>query len=130
MKKRIINTDKAPQPIGPYSQAIKADGWLYVSGQIPMNPKTGEIINESFGLQVRAVLENVKAIIEAGGSSIDHVVKVTIYLTDMSRFAEFNDIYNEYFGTSRPSRACIEVSRLPKDVPIEIEAVALCDGTP
>ena len=127
MNRAIITTDQAPQPVGPYSQAVKADGWLYISGQIPIDPKTGELVTKSFDLQVRAVLNTIKAILEAGGSSLDRVVKVTIFLADMDRFAELNAIYAEYFGESRPARACVEVSRLPKDVPLEIEAVALCD---
>jgi len=126
MERSIIMTDQAPQPVGPYSQAVKADGWLYISGQIPIDPKTGELVTESFDLQARTVLNTIKAILEAGGSSLDRVVKVTIFLTDMERFAELNAIYAEYFGESCPARACVEVSRLPKDVPLEIEAVALC----
>lgn len=126
MKKEIVTTDKAPRPVGPYSQAIKSKGWLYVSGQIALNPETGELVQGSFAEETRMVLENLKAIIEAGGSSLDHTVKVMIYLTDMNNFAEFNEIYTEYFGKSLPARACVEVNRLPKDVKIEIEAVALC----
>ena len=127
MERSIIMTDKAPQPVGPYSQAVKAAGWLFISGQIPMDPATGELVEGSFELQARTVLDSLKAIIEEGVSSLDRVVKVTIFLADMDRFAELNAIYAEYFGESRPARACVEVSRLPKDVPLEIEAAALCD---
>ncbi len=125
MDRQIVHADKAPKPVGPYSQGIKAGGWLYVSGQLPIDPKTGAVVEGAFASQVRAVLDNVKAIIEAGGSDLDHVVKATIYLTDMDRFSEFNAIYEEYFAASRPARACVEVSRLAKDVTVEIEAIAL-----
>ncbi len=125
MDRQIVHTDKAPKPVGPYSQGIKAGGWLYVSGQLPMDPQTGAVVDGAFASQVRAVLDNVKAIIEAGGSDLDNVVKVTIYLTDMDRFPELNAIYEEYFAASRPARACVEVSRLARDATVEIEAVAL-----
>jgi 2-iminobutanoate/2-iminopropanoate deaminase len=127
MAKNIIMTDGAPQPVGPYSQAIKADGWLYISGQIPIDPKTGELVEESFELQVRTVLDSITAILKAGGSDLDRVVKVTIFLADMDHFAELNAIYDEYFSSSRPARACVEVSRLPRNVALEIEAVAVCE---
>jgi len=127
MGKKIVNTSRAPRPVGPYSQAVKANGWLYISGQIPIDPKTGEIAEGPFEFQARTALNSLKAILEAGGSGIDRVIKVTIFLTDMRYFAQFNDIYSEYFGESRPARACMEVRRLPKDATIEIEAVALCD---
>ena len=127
MDKQIVNTDKAPQPVGPYSQAVKANGWLYISGQIPIDPKTGESVKGSFDLQVRTVLNNLKEILEAGGSGLDRVIKVMIFLTDINRFKQFNSIYEEYFEVSRPARSCVEVNRLPGDSPIEIEAVAICD---
>jgi 2-iminobutanoate/2-iminopropanoate deaminase len=126
MKKEIITSGAAPEPVGPYSQAIKIKGFLYVSGQIAINPQTGDLVRESFDDETRMVLENLKAIIEAAGSSLDDTIKVTIYLKDMNNFPEFNEIYGEYFGKSLPARACVEVSRLPKDVHIEIEAVAYC----
>jgi len=127
MDKQIVNTDKAPQPVGPYSQAVKANGWLYISGQIPIDPKTGESVKGSFDLQVRTVLNNLKEILEAGGSGLDRVIKVMIFLADMNCFEHFNDIYTEYFEESCPTRVCVEVTRLPKDAVIEIEAVALYD---
>ena len=127
MDKNIINTDKAPRPVGPYSQSVKAGGWLYISGQIPIDPKTGEPVQGPFELQARAVLNNLKEILEAGGSDLNRVVKVMIFLTDMNCFKPFNTIYEEYFGGSRPARSCVEVTRLPGDSPIEIEAVAICD---
>ena len=127
MTRTIIKTDQAPEPVGPYSQAIKANGWLYVSGQIPLDPSTGLLMEASFEDQVRKVLDTIKAILETGGSGLDRVVKATIFLTDMDRFAELNAIYAEYFGESCPARACVEVSRLPRDAQVEIEAIALCE---
>jgi 2-iminobutanoate/2-iminopropanoate deaminase len=125
--RQIVNTDKAPQPIGPYAQAIKAGNLLFLSGQIAINPKSGEVVKSSFADQCRTVLENLKAVLTAGGSSIEQVVKTTIFLTDMNKFTEFNAIYGEYFGTAKPARATVEVRRLPKDVEVEIEAIALCN---
>ncbi len=127
MSRSIIKTDQAPEPVGPYSQAIKANGWLYVSGQIPLDPATGLLMEASFEDQVRKVLDTIKAILETGGSGLDRVVKVTIFLIDMDRFAVLNAIYAEYFGESCPARACVEVSRLPRDAQVEIEAIALCE---
>lgn len=127
MKKNFVYTGKAPEPVGPYSQAVKAGGWLYISGQIPVNAATGEPVQGPFDRQVRTVLDNIGAILTAAGTGFEEVVKVTVYLADMGLFAEMNAVYDEYFGESRPARVCVEVSRLPKDFPIEIEAVALCD---
>ena len=127
MQKKIVKTDKAPQPVGPYSQAIKANGFLFLSGQIPLVPETGELHTGTFNEQCRLVLENIKAVLEAGGSSLDRVVKVTIFLKDMEKFGELNTIYSEYFDVGKPARSCIQAGRLPKDVEVEIEAVALCD---
>ena len=126
MKREIVTTKNAPSPIGPYSQAIKAGNFLFVSGQIPIVPTTGDLVKSSFADQARQALENGKAIVAAGGSSLDQVVKVTIFLKDLGKFAEFNTIYGEYFGTSKPARATVEVSKLPKDVEIEVEAIAIC----
>lgn len=126
MQRDIIFTEKAPKPIGPYSQAVKTEGLLFVSGQIPIDPKTGEVVKSSFSEQCYLVLENLKAILEAGNSSLKQVVKVTIFLTDLNKFGELNDIYSKYFGESKPARATVEVRRLPKDVDIEIEATAFC----
>jgi len=127
MDKNIVNTDRAPRPIGPYSQAVKAGGLLYVSGQIPIDPEVGELVKGPFELQARTALDNLKHILEEGKSSLDRVIKVTIFLTDMDCFTQFNAIYTEYFGESRPARTCVAVSCLPKDAPLEIEAVAICD---
>ncbi|MBN1827864.1 MAG: RidA family protein [Deltaproteobacteria bacterium] len=126
MDRKIIFTNRAPAPVGPYSQAIKAGSTLYISGQIPLDPTTNELVAGPFDRQVKAVLDSLTAIAIAAGSSLENVVKVTVFLTDMEKFAEFNAIYDEYFGDSRPARACVEVSRLPKGVPLEIEAIAIC----
>lgn len=125
MERKIIFTPNAPAPVGPYSQAIQANDFLYVSGQIPVDPKTGQVNKESFEKECRLVLDNLKAVVEAGESSLEKVVKVNIYLKDMAKFAELNKIYAEYFNDSKPARACVQVGMLPLDVDVEIEAVAL-----
>jgi len=127
MDRRIIHAEGTPRPVGPYAQAVKAGGWLYVSGQIPIDPRTGELVKGPFELQVRTVLDNIARILEAGQSSLAGVIKVTIFLTDMSLFEQFNTIYTEYFGAFHPARSCVAVHRLPKDAPVEIEAVAVCE---
>ncbi len=126
MQKVIVTTDKAPEPIGPYSQAIKANGFLFLSGQIPIDPVSGNLHTGSFEEQCRLVLDNINAVLQAGNSSIEQVVKVTIFLQDMQKFTAFNSIYAEYFGEAKPARSCVEVSCLPKNTEIEIEAIALC----
>lgn len=126
MEKTIVHTDQAPAPVGPYSQAVKANGFVFISGQIAIDPQTNTLKLGSFEEQSRLVLDNLKAIVEASGSSLDQVVKVNIFLKDLARFGEFNEIYSDYFGESKPARACVEVSRLPKEVEVEVEAVALC----
>ncbi len=123
MSKRIVYTDRAPKPIGPYSQGVKVGPWLFVSGQIPIDPATGEVIKD-FREAVKRVLENIKAIVEAAGGSLENVVKVTVYLRDVSKFGEFNEIYSQYFPKDPPARVVVEVSNLPKDVDLEIEAIA------
>ena len=120
-----ISTDQAPAAIGPYSQAIAAGGMLYVSGQIPLDPASGEIVEGGVAAQTQRVLDNLKAVVEAGGSSMTNVVKVTIYLTDMGQFATVNEIYGSCFAAPFPARACVEVSKLPKGVDVEMDAVAL-----
>jgi 2-iminobutanoate/2-iminopropanoate deaminase len=123
MKKEIATPD-APQAIGPYSQAIEAGGFIFASGQIPINPATGEINQGPVEDQTRQVLTNLKAVLEAGGLSMDHVVKCTVFLQDMNDFAAMNKVYGEFFTQPFPARAAIQVARLPKDVKVEIEAVA------
>ena len=124
MKRNIVVTDMAPPPVGPYSQAIEAGDLVFVSGQIALHPETGEI-PEDFGAQCHQVLKNLQAILEVSGSSLELTVKVMIYLTDINRFNELNEIYSGYFGASKPARACVEVSNLPKGVFVEMDATAL-----
>ena len=125
MTKRVIFTEKAPKPIGPYSQAILVPpGWIFISGQIPINPKTGEIVGNDIKTQTRQVLENIKAILNAVGASMEDVVKVTVYLKDISKFQEFNKVYSEYFREKPPARVVIEVPNLPLNADIEVEAIA------
>ena len=123
MKKEIIFTDKAPAAIGPYSQGNKIGDLIFTSGQLPLNPETGELYDE-IKKATRQSLENVKAIIETCGSSLDRVVKVVIFLKDMEDFALVNQVYAEYFKKNSPARSCVQVAKLPKDALIEIEAIA------
>jgi 2-iminobutanoate/2-iminopropanoate deaminase len=122
--KKIVSTEKAPKPIGPYSQAICVNGWLYVSGQIPLDPVTGDIVRGDFKVQVERVLENIRAIVESTGGRLEDVVKVTVYLRDIGRFSEFNEVYSKYFPRDPPARSVIGVSSLPRGVELEIDAVA------
>jgi len=121
---RVISTDKAPAAVGPYSQAVAAGGLLFVSGQIPLNPLTGELATE-FEAACKQSLENVLQLVTAGGSSLKNVVKVNIYIRDMGKFAILNEIYSSYFKDHKPARVVVEVSNLPKNAPVEIEAVAV-----
>ena len=123
MSKKIIFTEKAPAAIGPYSQGNKIGQLIFTSGQLPLNPETGELYNE-IKRATKQSLENVKAIIEAGGSSLDKVVKVVIFLKNMKDFAQVNEVYAEYFKENSPARSCVQVGKLPKDALIEIEAIA------
>ncbi|HKQ90920.1 MAG TPA: RidA family protein [Blastocatellia bacterium] len=120
-----IQTDRAPQAIGPYSQAIKANGFIFASGQIPLDPATMRIVEGGIEEQTGRVLDNLKAVLEAAGSSLDRVVKTTVYLADMGEFAAMNEIYARYFGATKPARATVQVARLPRDVKVEIDVVAL-----
>lgn len=124
MKREIIHTDNAPQPIGPYSQAVVAGGLVFTAGQIALHPATGQLCNADFKEEARRVLDNLKAVLEAAGSSLDAAVKVTIYLSDMNRFGELNEIYAEYFGKARPARSTVQAARLPRDVAVEIDVIA------
>ena len=123
MNKEIISTDRAPKAIGPYSQAVQVGDLLFTSGQLPINPATGEVSGD-ISAQTRQVLENLKAIIEAAGGSLAEVVKATVFLTDLSGFAAMNEVYKQYFGTQPPARSTVEVSGLAKNALVEIEAVA------
>ncbi len=120
-----VNTEKAPRPVGPYSQAVRAGGFIFVSGQIPLDPVTGEVAANDIAAQTRRAVENLKAILEKAGSGLDKVVKTTLYLKDLRDFARCNEIYAEYFGESKPARSTIEAAALPKGVLLEIDAVAL-----
>jgi 2-iminobutanoate/2-iminopropanoate deaminase len=122
---KTVNTPDAPQAIGPYSQAVITGNMIYTSGQIPIDPATGEVISGDIAAQARRALDNLKNIIAAAGSSMDRVVKTTVFIKDMNDFAVVNKIYAEYFMDTYPARSCIEVARLPKDVRIEIEAIAM-----
>lgn len=122
--KKIVSTAKAPAAIGPYSQAIEVNGLLFTSGVVPINPETNELVTGDVEVQARQAIGNLKNLIEAAGSSVDKVVKTTVFIKDMNDFGKINDIYKEYFTSDFPARSCVEVSRLPKDVLIEIEAIA------
>ncbi|MGQ9916308.1 MAG: RidA family protein [Bryobacteraceae bacterium] len=123
-KKEIIQTPAAPAAIGPYSQAVRWNGLVFASGQIPLDPATGEVVEGGIEEQTVRVLENLKAVLEAGGARLDTVLKTTIFLKDLNDFAKINEIYARYFGENPPARATVEASRLPRDVRVEIEAVA------
>lgn len=125
MKFEQIKTDNAPKAIGPYSQGTKGNGFVFCSGQIPINPETGELMSGSIADQTKQSLSNVRGVIEAAGSSMDRVVKVTVFLKDMNDFSEMNAEYAKWFSDPPPARAAVEVARLPKDVSVEIEAIGL-----
>ncbi|WP_094751908.1 RidA family protein [Psychromonas sp. CD1] len=120
----IIETNKAPKAIGPYSQAVKAGEYVYVSGCVPFSPKDGSVVGENIKDQTRQVMENLKSVVEASGKTMLDVVKTTCFISDLENFVEFNAIYAEYFTAGAfPARSCVEVARLPKDVLIEVEAI-------
>ncbi len=122
--KDIVLTDRGPKPIGPYSQAVRSNGFIFVSGQIALDPKTGEFVGTDVRQQTEKVLENLKAIVEAAGVHLNHVVKTTVYLKDMNDFAAMNEVYARYFTLSPPARSTIQAARLPKDALVEIDVVA------
>ena len=123
-KKEVMETDRAPKAIGPYSQAIKLGPWLFTSGQIPIDPESNEVIQGGIEKQTERVMENIKSILLFCGMDLHDVVKTTVYMKDINEFPKFNEIYARYFHLEPPARATVEVSRLPKDVGVEIEAVA------
>lgn len=123
--KKIINTEKAPAAIGPYSQAIEVNGMIYTSGVIPINPATSELVTGPIEEQAEQAIGNLAALLEAAGTSVDNVIKTTVFIKDMNDFAKINEVYSKYFTKDFPARSCVEVARLPKDVLIEIEAIAI-----
>lgn len=126
MEKRVIYTEKAPEPIGPYSQGIVAEGkLLFVSGQIPIDPETGELVTGPVEKQAEQAIRNLLEVVKAAGGSAENVVKVTVYITDMGAYSKFNEVYERYFSRSKPARAVVEVSGLPKGVAVEVEAIAV-----
>ena len=127
MKERITTGD-APAAVGPYSQAIKAGGWLWCSGQLPLDPATGQLVEGSVGEMTRRTLANLQAVLEAGGANLEQVVKCTVYLENMDDFGEMNEVFAQFFPNIPPARAAVEVARLPKGARLEIDAVAYCGG--
>jgi len=122
--REIVLTDRGPKPIGPYSQAIKVNGLLFVSGQVAIDPKTNEFLGGDLVQQTERTLENMKGIVEAAGSKLSHVIKTTVFLKNMNEFAAMNEVYARYFSTAPPARSTVEVARLPKDALIEMELIA------
>ncbi|WP_210138237.1 RidA family protein [Staphylococcus sp. GDH8C109P] len=120
---KVVNTSKAPEALGPYSHATVINGLVFTSGQIPLN-LDGEIVSDDVKAQTKQVLENVKVVLNEAGSSIDSVIKATIFIADMNEFQNINEVYGEYFAEHQPARSCVEVARLPKDVKVEIEVIA------
>lgn len=125
MRCEVVRTEKAPRAIGPYEQGIRVNGLLFTSGQIALDPATGRLIEGDIAAQTRRVLENLKAVLEAGGSALDRVVKATVYLTDLSTFARMNEVYSEYLGHVKPARSTVGVASLPLGASVEIEVIAL-----
>ena len=125
MTNQVIHTENAPAAIGPYSQAVKAGNLLFVSGQVPFVPETMEIVEVDVKAQTAQSLKNLQAILKEAGADFSNVVKTTVFIKDMNEFAQINEVYAEYFGENKPARACVEVARLPKDVKVEIELIAV-----
>lgn len=123
--KEVVSTDRGPKAIGPYSQAVRSNGFIFVSGQVALDPRTQQMIEGDIVKQTERVLENLKGIVEAAGSSLSQVVKTTVYLKDLGDFAAMNEVYGRYFAAHPPARATVEVARLPKDARVEIDLIAL-----
>lgn len=126
MEKLVIATNKAPAAIGPYSQAIRIGDFVFISGQIPILPATGELVQGDIRVQTKQVLENLICILEAAGSSLDKVMKTTVFMKDLNDYTAINDVYKEFFSHKPPARAAIQAARLPRDAGVEIEAIAFC----
>ena len=124
MNKNVVKTDKAPQAIGPYSQAIEVNGMVYTSGVVPIDPASGSVVEGDIKVQATRVFDSMKALLEAAGSSCEDVVKTTVFIKDMNDFAAVNEVYATFFEKDCPARSCVEVARLPKDVLLEVEAIA------
>ena len=122
--KSVVTTDRGPKPVGPYSQAIQSNGWIYLAGQVALDPKKGEMVGSDIRQQTERVLENIKGILEAAGANLHHVVKTTVFLKDLNDFAAMNEVYGKYFTTAPPARSTVQVARLPKDALVEIEVIA------
>lgn len=125
MNINTLATEKAPAAVGPYSQGVKAGDFVYTSGQLPIDPQTGQLVQEDIQSATRLALNNVKAVLEQGGASLETVVKVTVFVKDMNNFGDINEVYAEFFTDHKPARSLVEVARLPKDGVIEIEAIAI-----
>lgn len=123
--KQSLATQRAPQAIGPYSQGIAANGFLFLSGQIPLDPATGQVVEGDIAVQTERVLKNLEGVLEAAGSSLARVVKTTVYLKDLNDFGRMNEVYGKFFSSEPPARATVEVARLPRDVRVEIDLIAL-----
>lgn len=123
--KHIIKTDKAPGAIGPYSQAVRTDSLVFTSGQIALHPQTGQLVDTDIQTETRQVLTNLKHVLAAAGSSLEHVVKTTVFIKNMDDFPKINEVYAEFFPSDAPARSCVEVARIPRDCHVEIEAIAL-----
>ena len=127
--KKIISTNEAPAAVGPYSQAVRAGSLVFCAGQIPLDPKTAQIVSQDIGEQTRRVLDNITAVLKAEGLTFEHIVKTTIFLTDLNDFQTVNEIYGSYFKQAPPARSTVQVSALPKGARVEIEAIAMADNS-
>lgn len=127
MSAKVIETANAPKPVGTYSQAVIANGFLYSAGQIGLNPKTGEMVTSGFKAEVKQIFHNLQAVLAGGGLTLDDVVKFNVYMTELSQFGEVNEVFAEYFPSQPPARSAVQVSALPKGAKIEIECVAACE---
>ena len=125
MNKQIIKTDQAPAAIGPYSQAVRVDNWLFLSGQIPINPATSQLVENNIVKQTEQVLNNIKAVLESAGGTMESIVKTNVYLKDLNDFTAMNEVYARYFTKDFPARATVQAAKLPKDVLVEIDAIAI-----